>query len=111
GRPGGELAATRPAVAGDETVGDVYLLDRAAATIACAGCGTVLGALGDDPKAGMAMVEHPLAELAGDRADLHQFVDDDIVWREWCCPGCGVRLANEVGYPGEPAFAEIRIDR
>ncbi len=28
------------------------------------------------------------------------FVDDEVVWRDFCCPGCGVRLATEVGLPG-----------
>ena len=30
--------------------------------------------------------------------------------RDFCCPGCGVRLATEVAYPGEAPFHELRLD-
>ena len=39
-----------------------------------------------------------------------KFVDDEVVWRDFCCPGCGVRLATEVAYPGEAPFHELRLD-
>jgi hypothetical protein len=58
----------------------------------------------------MAMVSHPLTGAAEGWPDASHFVDDEVEWREWVCPGCGVRLAAEVGYPGEASFAEIRID-
>jgi hypothetical protein len=32
------------------------------------------------------------------------------VWRDLLCPGCGVRLATEVAYPGAPLFRELTID-
>jgi hypothetical protein len=32
-----------------------------------------------------------------------------VVWREFACPGCGVRLTTEVGYPGEAPFTELQI--
>jgi len=109
GRPAGALAPPRAATGDEETIGDAYVIDRAAGTLGCARCGTTLGELSEDPKAGMAMVERPLADLAPGWPDVGHFVDDDVVWREWACPGCGVRLAADVAYPGEAPFTELRI--
>ena len=44
------------------------------------------------------------------RVDPAGFVDQEVVWRDFCCPGCGVRLATEVAYPGEAPFQELRLD-
>jgi hypothetical protein len=41
--------------------------------------------------------------------DPRTFVDDDVVWRDLLCPGCGTRLATEVAYPGAPLFDELRL--
>ena len=42
--------------------------------------------------------------------DPAKFVDDEVVFREFCCPGCGVRLATETAYPGDAPFHELRLD-
>ena len=58
----------------------------------------------------MAMVQRPTGRLDPGLSRREQFVDDEVVWREFVCPGCGVRLATEVAYPGEPPFHELRLD-
>jgi acetone carboxylase gamma subunit len=58
----------------------------------------------------MASRELPTRSLDPGYPDPARFVDDEVVFREFCCPGCGVRLASETGYPGEAPFHELRLD-
>jgi N-methylhydantoinase B len=92
-----------------QTVADVYVINRDDDRIECHRCGTRLGAVTDDPKQGMALVERPLESLAPGAPDPSVFVDDEVVWRDLLCPGCGVRLATEVAYPGSPPYREIEL--
>jgi len=58
----------------------------------------------------MAVRERPTQSLKPGYPDPAKFVDQEVVFRDFCCPGCGVRLATEVGYPGEAPFQELRLD-
>jgi len=93
-----------------QSIADVYLVDRANDRIECHRCGTTLGAVREDPKQGMAVLERALSSLAPGAPDPSVFVDDEVIWRDLLCPGCGVRLATEVAYPGTPLFREIGLD-
>ena len=103
------LLAVRSVQAGAETIADVYLIDRAENRIECHRCGTALGTVNDDPKQGMAVLERPLTSLTPGAPDPSVFVDDEVIWRDLLCPGCGVRLATEVAHPGAPLFREIEL--
>jgi N-methylhydantoinase B len=110
---GVERDATAPLVepaAGAETIGDAYLVDRDAGVFRCHRCATDLGALDGNPKLAMASREQPTTTLDPSYPEVSKFVDDEVVFREFCCPGCGVRLATETAYPGEPPFHELRLD-
>jgi N-methylhydantoinase B len=104
-----ELLPRRPVDPGAETVADVYVVDRAADVIECHHCGTALCTLGESPKQGMAMLERPVQSLTPGGPDPRTFVDQDVVFRDLLCPGCGIRLATEVAYPGAPLFEELRL--
>jgi N-methylhydantoinase B len=104
-----ELLAARRVPDGAQTIADVYVVDREADRIECHRCGTALCTLGESPKDGMAVVERPVHSLTPGAPDPRTFVDDDVVWRDFLCPGCGVRLAAEVAYPGAPAFRELEL--
>jgi N-methylhydantoinase B len=103
------LLPVREVAANAETIADVYVIDRARDRIECHRCGTALGGVTDDPKQGMAIAERPVQSLTPGAPDPKRFVDDDVVWRDLLCPGCGVRLATEVAYPGAPTFREIEL--
>jgi N-methylhydantoinase B len=109
GNGGASLAPQLDPRPPSETVGDVYLIDRDRGHIGCLRCGTALSGLGEDPKQAMVCIERPVESLGPDRPSPRQFVDDDVVWRDLCCPGCGVRLATEVAYPDDPLFRELVI--
>jgi acetone carboxylase gamma subunit len=70
-----------------------------------------LGALDGNPKEAMVLMQRPIAKAAMQLPDPKQFVDAEVVFREFCCPGCGVRLATEVAEPDTPILAEIRLAR
>jgi N-methylhydantoinase B len=109
---GVEREATAPLVEvadGAETIGDAYVLDRAAGVFRCHRCATDLGALDGNPKLAMASRELPTTALDPSYPAVSKFVDQEVVFREFCCPGCGVRLATETGYPGEAPFHELRL--
>jgi N-methylhydantoinase B len=104
-----ELLPARPVPPGVHTVADVYAVDREADRIECHHCGTALCTLGESPKDGMAVLERPVQSLTPGAPDPRTFVDDDVVWRDFLCPGCGVRLATEVAYPGALPFRELEL--
>jgi N-methylhydantoinase B len=104
-----ELLPGRPVPAGARTIADVYVLDRDADRIECHRCGTALCTFGESPKDGMAVLQRPVQSLTPGAPDPRMFVDDDVVWRDFMCPGCGVRLATEVAYPGAPTFRELEL--
>ncbi|MGE5407461.1 MAG: hydantoinase B/oxoprolinase family protein, partial [Syntrophothermus sp.] len=95
---------------GAESFGDAYLVDREAGVLRCFRCATDLGPLEGNAKERMAMRERPTRSLKAGYPDPARFVDDEVVFRDFCCPGCGVRLATETAYPGEALFQELRLD-
>ncbi|HEX6229446.1 MAG TPA: hydantoinase B/oxoprolinase family protein, partial [Solirubrobacterales bacterium] len=105
-----ELVPLREVPPGAETIADAYLIDREAGVLRCHRCATDLGPLAGNPKAKMAVLERPTQSLHPAYPDPARFVDEEVVWRDFSCPGCGVRLATEVAYPGEEPFQEIRLD-
>ena len=108
GPPREPLAPSEPPD-GAETIGDAYLIDRDGGLLRCLRCATSLGAIDGNPKEAMVLMQRPLGDAALQLPDPAQFVDAEVVWREFCCPGCGVRLATEVAEPDTPILAEIRL--
>jgi N-methylhydantoinase B len=96
--------------AGAESFADAYLIDRDAGHFRCHRCSTDLGPLAGNPKLEMAMRERPTESLKPSYPDPAGFVDDEVVFRDFCCPGCGVRLATETAYPGAAPFHELQLD-
>ena len=88
----------------------MYLIDREAGVLRCHNCATDLGPLAANAKERMAMRERPLQTIKPGAPDPAKFVDDEVVWRDFCCPGCGVRLATETAYPGDAPFQELSLD-
>jgi N-methylhydantoinase B len=109
GAPRQEPAASAPVPQGVQTVGDVYWLDRASGEYRCCGCATALGPIAGNPKETMALWEHPIEDLGIGMPSPRVFVDVDVVWRDFFCPGCGTRIATETAFPGEPPLHEFDL--
>jgi N-methylhydantoinase B len=97
------------APAGAPSLGDVYWIDRDAGCWRCHRCGHALGPLAANPKLAMAVLEHAVHELLPGLMPVSAFVDDEVVWRQFLCPGCGVRMATEAAYPDEPPLQEFSL--
>ena len=109
GREVAELVPAREVHEGEESIGDVYLINRTQGTFACYRCGTSLGDIDADPKLAMVVAERPVEDLNPGWHPPADYVDDEVIWRDYCCPGCGVRLTAEVAYPGGASFREFEM--
>jgi N-methylhydantoinase B len=83
---------------------NVMISDSGAAT--CLRCSTEL-ARGQNFRAGAVVTGIDLLAYGLVWVDPRTYVDDEIVLRAYCCPGCGTQLDTELGRAGDP----ILIDR
>jgi N-methylhydantoinase B len=80
--------------------------DEHGAAIRCTRCSYRLSGYGEDYKRGSAMRELPITALS----PLNAYgLVDEIVVREYCCPGCGTLIAVDVQKKGEPVLPEARF--
>jgi N-methylhydantoinase B len=102
------LEAERPA--GALAIGDDMWLDRGAGAYLCAHCGEQVGSIAGHTKELMVMHQHDVADIGVHFGDPGVYVDDEIVWREFFCPGCATRLATEICRPDDEVLVEMRLD-
>jgi N-methylhydantoinase B len=104
-----DAVATPPA--GDLIIAaDIWVDASAESSYRCAHCGEELGALSSHPKQKMARIERPLADVGERFHDPAVYVDDELIWREFFCPGCAARLATEVCRPSDEVLTDIRLE-
>jgi N-methylhydantoinase B len=95
---------------GAQTIGDDYWLDAGTRQYRCAHCGEATGSFDEHPKAGLAAADRRISDISANFADETAFVDQQMIWREFYCRGCGAMLANEVAVPGDDPLVEIRLE-
>lgn len=71
--------------------------------VCCRGCGAVIAPAHDAWKPNAVLRERKLHELAPVYT-----TSDDLLLREFMCPGCGALLDSEVALPGDP-FLDDRV--
>lgn len=76
--------------------------------LACKRCGHRLGGYRDQYKIGLNLSEEPMMSIHG-APNPAQFVDPEIVFRRFCCPGCQVLMATEVARKGDPIVEDFRF--
>ena len=74
----------------------------------CAECGTTLSAYDCSFKSGTLFDESPITTIPSAR-DPGRFIDDALVLRRYCCPGCRKQIATEVARGDEAVFPEMRL--
>lgn len=74
----------------------------------CAACGTTLSPYDRSFKSGTLYDEGPVTLIPSAR-DPGQFIDDCLMLRRYCCPGCQTQIATEVARSDEPVFPEMRL--
>jgi N-methylhydantoinase B len=87
----------------------IVACDRAGQRIlACANCGERLSDYTGNYKAGLLVDEGPLT-LVPRVPDPSYFLDDAMLFRRFCCPGCQTLLTNEIVREDEPIVDEFRL--
>lgn len=74
----------------------------------CATCATTLSSYDRSFKSGALFDENPVTLIPSAR-DPSRFIDDGLVLRRYCCPGCQTQIATEVARSDETAFPEMRL--
>ncbi len=65
--------------------------------VCCRGCGAAIAPVGEAWKPNAVLRERKLRDLAPVYT-----TNDDLMLREFACPGCGALLDTEVALPGDP---------
>jgi acetone carboxylase gamma subunit len=77
------------------------------AEIRCARCGFAFGERHEDPKLGAVVAERSIVEAN----ELNSYgAVEEIVIREYYCPGCGAMVAVNVQRHGDAVLREIQLD-
>jgi N-methylhydantoinase B len=76
--------------------------------LACANCGHVLCGYEGDYRSGALTHQGAVTQITSAQ-DPSYYVDDHIVLRRSCCPGCHVQLSAEITRAEEPVVAEMRL--
>jgi N-methylhydantoinase B len=72
-------------------------------------CGEYIAAQGDNYKSGARFTEQPIRTLAPEFETDDPDMADLVVFRQWLCPGCGVRLDTEIARPADPWLHDVDI--
>ncbi|BBZ15637.1 hydantoinase B/oxoprolinase family protein [Mycobacterium branderi] len=102
-------ALTSPATGAPPRPVHEYLIERDEArhrVLACARCGVVLTDYRANYKLAL-LVEQADVSLIPTVGDPRVFLDEDMVFRRYCCPACQVLMSTEVVRAAEPALAEV----
>ena len=76
------------------------------AEIRCARCGFAFGERTDDPKLGAVVAERSIVEAN----ELNEYgATEEMVLREFYCPGCGAMVAANVQRHGDAVLREIQL--
>jgi N-methylhydantoinase B len=79
------------------------------AEYACGRCREVLGSADVLYKAHSAILEAGLEAIGPGFGENADSIDDELVWREFYCPGCGVRFETELARKGEEFVRDYEL--
>lgn len=77
----------------------------------CTKCGTELSSGTQDFKSGAVMRTVDMLKAGLVWVPPGQFVDDELVLRQFCCPGCGTLLETELSLAREPVRSDRELAR
>lgn len=75
----------------------------------CGRCEHDLGPVSDNYKLHTLMREGSLEEAGPLVGDPKRFIDDEMVFRQYFCPGCVTLLENEINRASEPPLWDIEL--
>jgi hypothetical protein len=75
----------------------------------CAKCDSDLGPAGDNYKDHCLREDNPIQAASPLVGDPHRFIDDEPVFRQFFCPGCGSLIENEIAVKTDPVLRDIEV--
>lgn len=78
--------------------------------LGCRRCGTALCQASENYKEHCASSESALADVNPYGIDPRTFVEEEVVFRSYACPGCGIMLATGIELKSERPHWDIRFD-
>jgi N-methylhydantoinase B len=76
----------------------------------CAKCSTDLGPVSDNYKARCVRNDRPIEASNPIVGDPKRFIDPTPQFRQFCCPGCGLLIENEVAVCDDPPLWDVEIE-
>lgn len=100
-----------PAGEGELRVADALMLVPAGDGnwYVCGRCRAALAPGDANYKSGCVVRVTPVSEVGLAPLDARQFIDEDFVYREYCCPGCGLLLQGDFTRCGDDDLWDIRL--
>jgi N-methylhydantoinase B len=77
--------------------------------IACSKCAHEICAATENYKLHCAMTEQPITAVNPYILDPKTYVDDDMVFRSYACPSCGLLIQTEMARPTDPPLWDIQL--
>jgi N-methylhydantoinase B len=75
----------------------------------CAKCASDLGAVSENYKAGCVRNDLPIKACNPLVGDPHRFIDPVPQFRQFCCPGCGLLIENEIAIADDPVLVDVQL--
>ena len=76
---------------------------------ACARCSTELGPIEDNYKLGCNREDRHISASNPLIGEPRDFINEDVEFRQFSCPGCGALIENEVAVASDPVLEDIRL--
>ncbi|HEX5093146.1 MAG TPA: acetone carboxylase subunit gamma, partial [Burkholderiales bacterium] len=75
----------------------------------CVACTTDLGSAKENYKAGCVRLDRPIEASNPIVGDPSRFIDPRPQFRQFCCPGCGRLIENEIAVEQDPLLRDVEI--
>ncbi|PYN93986.1 MAG: hypothetical protein DMD91_28920, partial [Candidatus Rokuibacteriota bacterium] len=77
--------------------------------LTCSRCGQPLGPARENYKLHCYRIDRPIQAASTLIGDPQRFIDDAVQFRQFCCPGCGRLIENEVCRAQDPVLHDIEL--
>jgi N-methylhydantoinase B len=75
----------------------------------CASCATDLGPVSQNYKAGCVRSDLAIQSSNPVVGDPKRFIDPLPQFRQFCCPGCGTLIENEIAVAEDPVLRDVEL--
>jgi N-methylhydantoinase B len=77
---------------------------------ACAKCAADLGSIEDNYKRSCIQKDLPIEASNPIVGDPKRFIDPQVQFRQFACPGCGLLIESEIAVADEPVLRDVELD-